>query len=73
MSIKVSDLKDILQNALENLEDYDDNQKVRLVSNTYFLGHANQFLGISGYDGGYLDLNDIETEEDEENEEEEDV
>lgn len=70
MSITVSDLKDILQNALDNLEDYDDNQKVRLVSNTYFLGHANQFLGISGYDGGYLDLNDIEIEEDEEDEEE---
>lgn len=70
MSITVSDLKDILQNALDNLEDFDDNQKVQLVSNTYFLGNANQFLGISGYDGGYLDLNDIEIEEDEEDEEE---
>lgn len=71
MSITVSDLKDILQNALDNLEDYDDNQKVRLVSNTYFLGHANQFLGISGYDGGYLDLNNIEIEEEDEDEENE--
>lgn len=68
MSITVSDLKNILQNALDNLEDYDDNQKVRLVSNTYFLGHANQFLGISGYDGGYLDLNDIEIEEEDDDE-----
>ena len=69
MSITVSDLKDILQNALDNLEYFSDNQKVRLASNTYFLGHANYFLGISGYDGGYLDLNDIKIEEDEENEE----
>lgn len=71
MSIKVSKLKQILENALSDLEGLDDDQEVKLVSNTYFLGHANYFLGISGYDGGYLDLNDIEVEDDEEEESDE--
>lgn len=65
MSIKVSRLKDILQTALNELDNYEDDQKINLVSNTYFLGHANYFIGISGYDGGYLDLNNIEVEDEE--------
>ena len=65
MSIKVSRLKDILQTALDELDNYEDDQKISLVSNTYFLGHANYFIGISGYDGGYLDLNNIEVEDEE--------
>ena len=65
MSIKVSRLKEILQTALDELNNYEDDQKISLVSNTYFLGHANCFIGISGYDGGYLDLNNIEVEEEE--------
>lgn len=65
MSIKVSRLKDILQTALNELDNYEDDQKISLVSNTYFLGHANYFIGISGYDGGYLDLNNIEVEDEE--------
>ena len=71
MSIKVSKLKQILENALSDLEGLDDDQEVKLVSNTYFLGHTNYFLGISGYDGGYLDLNDIKVEDDEEEESDE--
>lgn len=65
MSIKVSRLKDILQITLNELDNYEDDQKISLVSNTYFLGHANYFIGISGYDGGYLDLNNIEVEDEE--------
>lgn len=65
MSIKVSRLKDILQTALNELDNYEDDQKISLVSNTYFLGHANYFIGISGYNGGYLDLNNIEVEDEE--------
>ena len=72
MSITVGELKDILQNALDNLDDYEDDEKVSMVSNTYFLGHANHFLGISGYDGGYLDLNNIEIEEEDDDDEGED-
>ena len=71
MSIKVSKLKQILKNALSDLEGLEDEQEVHLVSNTYFLGHANHFLGISGYNGGYLDLNNIEVEDNEEEESDE--
>lgn len=71
MSIKVSKLKQILENALSNLEGLDDEQKINLVINTYFLGRANYFLGISGYNGGYLDLNNIDVEDNEEEESDE--
>lgn len=60
MSIKVSKLKQTLQDALDSLEGLDDNQEINLVSNTYFLHSARVFIGFSGYDGGYLDLNNIE-------------
>lgn len=70
MSITVKDLKEKLQNVIDDLEqNYDDEQKIRMVSNTYFLGNANMFLGIAGYNGGYINLSDIETEEDEDEEE----
>lgn len=70
MSIKVKELKEKLQSVIDDLEqNYDDEQKIRMVSNTYFLGHPNMFLGIAGYDGGYINLSDIETEEDEDEEE----
>lgn len=67
MSITVKKLKEKLQSVIDDLEqNYDDEQKVCMVSNTYFLGHPNMFLGIAGHDGGYINLSDIETEEDEE-------
>lgn len=70
MSITVKDLKEKLQSVIDDLEqNYDDEQKIRMVSNTYFLGNANMFLGIAGYNGGYINLSDIETEEDEDEEE----
>lgn len=72
MSITVGELKDILQTAIESMEDLDDNQKISLVSNTYFLGNANHFIGISGYDGGYCNLDDIKVEEDNADDEESD-
>lgn len=49
-------LKSLLSDALELLQGYDDDQKVKMVSNTYFLKGAYCFLGITGYDGGYIDL-----------------
>ena len=67
MSITVKDLKEKLQSVIDELEEcYDEDDKIRMVSNTYFLGNANMFLGIAGYNGGYINLSNIETEEDEE-------
>lgn len=59
-NIKVKYLKEKLEYAISQLEDLDDNDEIHLEPNTYFLHGANTFLGISGYDGGYLDLNHIE-------------
>ena len=73
MSLTVADLKEKLQSVIDDLEqNYDDEQKISMVSNTYFLGNANLFLGIAGYDGGYIDLHNIETEDDDESEEDDD-
>lgn len=69
--MKVSKLKSILEKCLNTLEDYEDNQDVKMVSNTYFLGNAYYFLGVAGYDGGYIDLDDPVDEDDEYIEEEE--
>lgn len=71
-NIKVKYLKEKLQNAIDALEDLNDEDNIHLEPNTYFLHGANNFLGISGYDGGYLDLDRIEEAvEDEDNEDEE--
>jgi hypothetical protein len=67
MSITVADLKEKLQGVIDELDEcYEDDDKIRMVSNTYFLGNANMFLGIAGYNGGYINLSNIETEEDDE-------
>lgn len=72
-SIKVKYLKEKLERAMNQLEQLDDEDNIHLESNTYFLHGANTFLGISGYDGGYLDLNRIEEAvEDDDDEEDED-
>ena len=56
-----------MQGGIDELEEcYDDDDKIRMVSNTYFLGNANMFLGIAGYNGGYINLSNIETEDDDE-------
>ena len=54
--MKVAELRSILESALENLEEFEDNQEVHMVSNTYFLGGCHVFLGVSGYSGGYVNL-----------------
>lgn len=70
-NIKVKYLKEKLERAMNVLEDLEDEDKIHLEPNTYFLRGANNFLGISGYDGGYLDLDRIEEAvEDDEDEEE---
>lgn len=72
--MKVKDLKELLQNKLEVLEEYEDELEIKMVGNTYFLGGAPIFLGIAGYNGGYINLAYLEEqiitgEEDEEDEE----
>jgi len=69
-SIKVKYLKEKLECAMYQLEQLDDEDNVQLTSNTYFLHGANNFLGISGYDGGYLDLDRIEEAVENDDEEE---
>lgn len=58
--ITVGDLKERLQRVINILNDYEEEEKLNLEPNTYFLGHCNMFLGISGYDGGYISLDNIE-------------
>lgn len=61
----VVELKRKLEQALNTLEDFEDNQKIKMVSNTYFLGNScRTFLGLSGYNGGYINLDDpVENQE----------
>ena len=62
----VKSLRMKLQRFLNNLEGYDDDTEVKMVTNTYFLGDCSYFLGVSGYDGGYINLEDPVDEDDEE-------
>lgn len=64
----VKELKEKLQNIINTLEEYNDTDEVKKVSNTYFLNGARLFLGIAGYDGGYIDLDDIQIEDQDEEE-----
>ena len=60
----VAELRRKLEEAIYILDDYKDNDKIKMVSNTYFLDGCRVFLGISGYDGGYINLdNPVEMEE----------
>lgn len=63
----VKKLRKILEDTLRDLDCYDDDQEVKMVSNTYFLGNPRYFLGVSGYDGGYISF-DEPVEDDEEDE-----
>ena len=62
----VKELKDLLSSILDNLDNYDDNDEVKKETNTYFLQGTKYFLGIAGYNGGYIDLANIKIDEDEE-------
>ena len=68
-TISVEKLKNKLQSVIDDLDNLEDNQKLKLTSNTYFLGGSRFFVGIAGCNGGYLDLdNVIEHVEDDEEE-----
>lgn len=57
--ITVLDVKTRLQQALNALEQYNDEDTLPLESNTYFVNNREMFLGIRGYNGGYVPLSDI--------------
>lgn len=65
MTMTVSDLKDLLQQALDNLENYDDNQKLEIKTNTYWV--RGDFISITGK--GFVQLNDPVATDDDEDEE----
>lgn len=60
--MKVKDLRELLEEKLEQLENLDDEAEIKMVTNTYFLHGAYHFLGIAGYNGGYIDLDNLEEE-----------
>ncbi len=66
--MKVSKLKQYLQNAIDELDEFNDDDQVHMVTNTYFLNGSN-FIGTNE---GYIDLDDIRVDEDDEEENEED-
>ena len=72
-TISVEKLKNKLQSVIDDLDNLEDNQKLKLESNTYFLNGSRFFVGIAGYDGGYLDLDNVaeHVEEDDDYDEEE--
>ena len=61
----VSELKDLLQQALNNLENYDDNQELNIQTNTYYV--RGKFISIPGV--GFIPLNDPVADDDDEEEE----
>lgn len=73
-TISVAKLKEKLQSVINDLDELDDDKKLNLESNTYFLNGSRFFIGIAGYDGGYLDLDNVtehvEDDDDDYNEEE---
>lgn len=58
-TISVAKLKEKLQSVINDLNELDDDKKLSLESNTYFLNGSRFFVGIAGYDGGYLDLDNV--------------
>lgn len=58
--MKLHKLRDKLRDILYILDDYPGDSDIKLESNTYFLKSANYFIGISGYNGGYISLDNIE-------------
>ena len=57
--MNVGKFREILRDALHILDDYPSTDEIELKSNTYFLGSCRFFVGISGFDGGYVSLDNI--------------
>ena len=57
----IRELKEHLQSVLDELDDFDDESEVRVVSNTYFLRGATHILETRQ---GFIDLDNPLNEED---------
>lgn len=58
--MKVFRLREKLRDVLHILDDYPGDADIELESNTYFLKSCKYFIGISGYSGGYVSLDNIQ-------------
>lgn len=65
MTIKVGRLKEVLEDVLNELESYDDNDLVKTYCNTY--GLSSHFISLGS--NGFVDLYGIIVEEDEDEDE----
>ena len=71
MTIKVRHLRSRLENAIDNLNAYDDDEEVRLAANSGF-GCDCDYMYVSGTGRrGFVNLEDIEIAEDDEDEDDE--
>ena len=50
----VKDLKEYLQNIIDNLEEYEEETQLKIVENTYWLKDGQNFIAIEGQ--GFVDL-----------------
>lgn len=66
----VKEIRRYLERALDKMSDFDEDDKIVMVTNTYHLGDCHVFLGVSGFDGGYINLEEPEIEEDDDWDEE---
>lgn len=66
--MKVSKLKQYLQNVIDELDEFNDDDQVHMVSNTYFIKGSNF---ISTHEG-YVDLDNIRVDDSDDEEDEED-
>ena len=60
--MKVKELKEMLLEYVDVLEQYEDDNEIKMVTNTYFLSDNRVFLGMAGYNGGYISLSNLEEE-----------
>ena len=67
--MRVEKLKEILQTAIDDLDYFDNEEEIKMVTNTYFLTDKSLFIGTNE---GYFSLKNIETNETENNSDDED-
>lgn len=58
--MNVGELKELLNNWLETLEDYEEEDTIKMEGNTYWLRGARYYLGVAGSDGGFINLSCLE-------------
>ena len=58
--MNVGELKELLNEWIQILEDYEEEDKIKMEGNTYWLRGAKYYLGVSGYNGGFVNLSSLE-------------